>query len=299
MNIETVIVQLRRRGHKVRRSGIRNEIWMCCPFCTLNGKTSDTEFKLGVNVRNGKGHCFRCGWRSRTALTHLQVQGSTEVPTEKPATRKPVELPKDFHLLTPNDEDDWFQLAWKYCVDRGMSEEQILRHKVGLSLEGRFRGRVVFPIYEDDTLVGLTGRTLMKRARPPWLHSENLTTVYWAGRSGKRTVTVTEGVFDALRLERFLSPKTDTMALLGTHLSEAKMRAFKDYREVILWLDPDRAGINAVTEIGGLLIEREKTVSVVSSNRDPSELDERTIRTCYKEQFAWAYMRYRLMLGRV
>lgn len=282
---EVMLRQLSRRGiHGVVSGG---EIRIHCPFCMLRGKSKDDQLSCSINYRRGMGYCFRCHWKSRKALEELKVANVVGgVAIEDPVTDVPVVLPEDFEPLHSKG-DEWMQKAWQYAMGRGLSEEQVHRHQVGLSLIGRSRARVVFPIYRKKQLLGFSGRTLVD-AEPKWLHSPGLRSVYPA-RYGfnKTTVIIVEGIVDALVVERWV-PGADVLALLGTHLSEQKMQWLDSYSNIVLWLDPDLPGRKATVTIAPQLEDYGKRVMVVQSEKDPADLTEQEIHAALSKWQRWS-----------
>src|SRR6266446_4324394 len=284
-----IVAQLQRRGIRARESGISNEIKACCPFCQLRGKmTPDLSYALGVNIKSQKGHCFRCGWRSRdNALKQLKIfvdAGEKEKTLSKPK----IQPPEDFEPLDQSSQDEWMQLAYAYVFDRGLSKEQIERYQIGLCLMGKFRGRIVFPVFHMQELLGFTGRTLVPGREPKWLHSTGLQAPFSARWGRKEEIVLVEGVFDALKVERFLGHHVDVIALLGTHLSEEREKWIKRYPIITLWFDPDRAGASAAIETAERLLDMGKEVLITMSGSDPADLNQEGIEGAFRQRRSWS-----------
>lgn len=304
MSRNAIIAQLSRHGMSARPSG-NDEIRVCCPFCPDRGRSPDDEYALGVNVHTGIGHCFRCGWRSGFALDKLKVE-RREFSFEDPKTETPPpRLPEDFTLLQEDDSDEWMTIAWRYVTNppskkgRGISEIQVRNKRLGLSMTGKFAYRVIFPIYRNEKLLGFTGRTILKDGFPKWKHSEGLNAMYPARISKTAdTVVLTEGVVDALAVARNLSVLDigwkicpDSIALLGTGLPAEKMEWIERYQEIVLWMDPDRAGKKFTADIGERLSETFQ-VMVVRPDRkcDPSDLSQMESLKLYHSRERWTSM---------
>lgn len=213
--------------------------------------------------------------------TLIYVQTKAK-PEEKPDA---VKLPEDFELLTEAG-DEWMRRAWSYVVNRGVSNEQIHQHGIGLSLMGRYRARVLFPITQKSRLLGFSGRTLTN-IEPKWLHSTGLRSVYPALAIGRPDLVLVEGIFDALVVERYLGQLTDVIALLGTHLSEEKLKWVDSYERITLWLDPDKAGIKATHTIANELTEEGKKVFYVASQKEPADLSAIDLYKAYRGRERW------------
>lgn len=286
---------LQLKGIKVQVRG--RTAWICCPFCSLRGTSPDTRFRLGIELRGGKvprgmGHCFNCGYKSPYTLQRLlkiDIQDLTLDDTLSEEKIRP-ELPSDFQLLQgPDEYDEWVQLAWDYLQGRGIREDQIRRHRVGLSLIGRARGRIVFPIYDQKRFKGYTARTLINR-EPKWLHSKNLRVSFWASRKGREELIVTEGVFDALAIERALGDRVDALAILGSSMTEERLSKMKPYSRITIWLDSDQAGRKGVIDLGSILDEKgAQEISVVrGSGHDPGSMKDQEIRESYASSVGWS-----------
>jgi hypothetical protein len=56
----------------VSQRGDPAEIAMACPFCAGQFDTLSERKVFGLNLENGKAHCYRCDWKSRTVLYTAQ-----------------------------------------------------------------------------------------------------------------------------------------------------------------------------------------------------------------------------------
>lgn len=272
MTLDAILIQLRQRGLKAIQTGTPNEISLCCPFCVRRGQTSDTRFRLSVNTHKNAAYCFNCHWSSRHALQALKIAGAEGILEEEVIIPPTIQLPDDFEPLEAST-DDWIEQGYEYVKKRGMTDKQIARYHVGLSMTGRAAGRVVFPIFHDRKLVGWSGRSLIKR-EPKWLHSKGLVYGYPVVDSLHRDwLVVVEGIFDALAVGR----QYRAYGLLGTHLTDTRLRPLKFYGKILLWLDPDRAGIAATIAIAERLTQEQKELHVVMPKVwkvDPSDLTD-------------------------
>lgn len=177
--------------------------------------------------------------------------------------------------------------AVKYLLSRGVSIQQAKKHRIGFCMMGKFRGRVVFPIYDENKFAGYTARTFLPESQPKWLHSAGLKAAYTAGWRRKKEVILVEAVLDALVLERWLGGDVDVVALLGTHLSDYKSRWVEPYQVVTLWLDADHAGRKAAVEIASELHEQGRGVQLVQAAEDPSDLTHEEILLAYGARRRW------------
>ena len=263
-----------------------NEIKICCPFC------DDNRFRLGINTLLNKGHCFNCDWSSSKAIQSLlwalRITATVDLKTKTqavPIAPEPTKLPDDFtpffsfslecaihpeHAFVWNEHEDLADDLVRHAFDalrsRNVTNKQIDNHRLGTSFSGRYAYRVIFPINDSFGLLGFTAWDYTRQARIKYLHSDGPKFIY--GLRGKhRSVILTEGVFDALAVERVFGNEYDCGALLGHTISpEAAISLLCAYDRVVLWLDPDKAGVDGVASVGNVLltINKQLLLDVVS-----------------------------------
>lgn len=280
-----------------------DEIYICCPFCTEEGETPDERFRLGVNVRTGKMHCFNCEKSSGNAdYTFREIQraldtGAIETQQERRQTKKKnvkIELPEDFEIIKPASEstDYWNNVAYRYLRRRGITRRQITEKQIGYSMVGDMHHRVVFPVFVKGRLKGLVGRDFTEKQDLKYKNSVGEKAVYNVAANPQKSLCLVEGVFDTLCVERGAKELgIDTSGLLGHSIKDGQLWVLEPYDRIILWLDPDAAGIKGVISIAKK-IQQDKRVDVVLPNSfsnpdakdcDPSDLsDERIIKKLRK-----------------
>jgi hypothetical protein len=71
----------------------------------------------------------------------------------------------------------------------------------------------------------------------------------WLTRAKNKTLVITEDYLSAYRIH--IDGNKDSLALLGTHLSDVTMFHIeeKNYDKIVIWLDPDLAGVSASEKI--------------------------------------------------
>jgi Toprim domain-containing protein len=287
---------------EVRPGASSEEIWMCCPFCTERGESADGRFRLGVNLRTGQGQCFNCSWKGRGEYTFSQIQKSLatgeieaaqELRHKKKHHKEKPYLPNDFERLRKptnkgviGDTDYWNDKAYKYIRSRGVTEGQIDRKHIGYSLIGDMAYRAVFPVYVRGKLKGLVGRDITGKQEIPYRNSVGGKALYNVQDHPHKTVVLMEGIFDTLVAEKPARKiDMDVNGLLGHDLTDDQMELLEPYKTIILWLDPDEAGLKGLMKIPRK-IPKDKIVKVVlpmgfkhpgASDTDPSELEPTVI----------------------
>lgn len=147
----------------------------------------------------------------------------------------------------------------------------------------RFRGRLMFPIWDaTGQVVGFGGRSL-RGEEPKYLNSpENryfekgklLYALYHAREAIRHTeqIIVVEGYMDAIRLHQ--SGIKNVVASMGTALGLHQVQLLLRYaREVVLAYDNDEAGHNAALKAAALLKQHRGRVRVLllPEGKDPDE----------------------------
>jgi DNA primase len=204
--------------------------------------------KLSVNVENDAWHCWVCDRGGLNLLRLLRFKGDTEEsreyekslgPRQERKTRvfaKP-ELPSEFRTLTKSWSSPYYRHAMTYVLDRGLTEEDIWRYKIGYCEDGEYRNRVVFPSFDaDGELNFVIGRSFYHQGKP-YHHGEfdkdivfNEYLVDW-----RKPVTLVEGVFDAISAGKNAIPR------LGSSISESSKLFAKLLRapDIYLAFDTD------------------------------------------------------------
>ena len=289
-NSITLDTALRKQGYEIRyHAANEEEIRVCCPFCVENGQTEDKKFRLGINMRTGQAHCFNCGWK--TSDIYRLLQKATGVPVRvnddyyESNTKKKTapELPAEFIGLHTKESQESVigRRAYNYLQRRGVFDLQIKRHNIGYCHSGHYGYRVVFPIYRRGKLLTFISRDFTGKQEPRFLNMPgekplyNVEALERAYRKGTRPwVVVYEGIFKVLAGEcavwgdkglHELEPIVH-VGTLGSHITELQLRDLKPDRiaGIVLFPDPNAAGLDGYLEAGHTLLGRGHVVAVAS-----------------------------------
>jgi len=175
---------------------------------------------------------------------------------------------------------------YNHLRSKGFGDDAILRS--GLVLKGknggfydRFRGRIMFPIFDiRGNVIGFGGR-VTDSSLPKYMNSpktlvydkgKNLYALNFAKNSGEKRLIVVEGYMDVISLHQ--RGIINTVASLGTALTESQGRLLKKYaEEVIISYDSDSAGQAATMKGLDLMKNIGCNVKVLSlpQGKDPDE----------------------------
>lgn len=204
-----------------------------CPF--LDHPTHNHCY---INVAKGVFFCHYadCGEKGtiKKLLKKYEIAGELE-PRKEIIEKKEYEL-TDFSqfskVMGKNGTLDL--LALTYLRKRGLSEKEIEFYDIRVSDSGKYYGRVLVPIYENDRLVCFATRSFMPFIKPKYLYPRTGETLLTSGeaifgyeKAWKDTIcniasiVITEGVFDAIAANRIAGLRG--LAILSSHLTEGQL----------------------------------------------------------------------------
>lgn len=265
-----------------------SEVVYICPFCALSPRTNSSPDKTGhlyVNTRDNVYHCFRCGAGgpvSDLCLSRMELKHEFE--DNLPSLVHQHAPGKLIHELTGLTRT----IPLRYLCDiRGLTLEEVSKHGIRYNTG---ENKLFFPIY------GIPG------GEPLWYQSKAIAggnyqtpkgnpfascTLFrtWGvplcvGRA-KKTVVLTEGVFDAIRVGRV----RPAVAAFGKNIPENRIKALTRLAEsVIVLLDSDTKHLSQE------LVFRIRTMGtpavmgdITRLNGDPGDTDMDTLQSIVEE----------------
>ena len=240
---------LRMRGIRYRENKSHpSEITICCPFCIDRGQTEDVRYRLGINLANQKGHCFNCDWRSQHALSFVArklgetslLDDATEGVEAPPLP--PITLPEGWTSIRGCDATGLplYRQPRQYLRNRGLTEAQIDGKNLGACFIGKYAYRIIFPLLRQDRLVGFVGRDFTGTSPIPYMNSTGEKFFYNAPPDCRnQVVIVSEGVFDALSIERAMAPPVLSVASLSHSITELQEEWLSEAKGICFFLDRD------------------------------------------------------------
>ncbi len=171
-------------------------------------------------------------------------------------------------------------LMRSYLNTLGFDDERLVEAGLLVTPDGateprpRFRGRLIFPIYDPaGHVVGFGGR-LLGPGEPKYLNSPEspvfskgklLYGLNWAKQAARRDerMLVVEGYFDVVRI--IGAGVESVVAPMGTALTEDQAKLIRRYTDrVYLLYDSDKAGLKATFRSGDELLRQGAAVQVVT-----------------------------------
>jgi len=236
---DAVVKELERIFGRVLREN-NGELRVNCPRCLENKGKRDTNFKLYINPNKGFGktkgfwNCFRCNYRGRGLIklglqaeklqsnilaeseliastpklniTH-EIQGNKKSKSKAlTPTRLPIGFRTDFSATLVGRN------AYSYLRGRGLTQQQIINHKIGYVSGGRYRNTVVFPVFNmNGDLIYWVARSVLEKR---YLNCPGKNSHVLFNFKNQRHIVLCEGIFDALAVGKF------GVALLGKILKK-------------------------------------------------------------------------------
>lgn len=230
----------------------------------LNDNCTDNRRSMKVqhSADGYSCYCFSChfkrrklhGERSISKLVasrnnKLFISQNKYVPT----------LPKDFTTEIPAKYAVWLYKA-------GIYKDTYIKYGIGWS---QGMQRIILPVYKQDELIYLQARAVLHGMQPKYLNPSNSNSVYFKSLPSKYLITnkvivITEDMLSAIRTGVYLT----SYSLLGTVISDALAYKLSDYT-CLIWLDPDKAGINGTRKVKKKLQSLGCKVYALSGTKDP------------------------------
>jgi hypothetical protein len=297
-----------------------DEVKVCCPFCIEEGESPDSRYRLGINVRTGKAHCFNCGWsagdyvftaRALARIADVDMTGdrvTAHNESSAPVRAKPAPAPVYLSGLPEGYERFSFDSPFErqardYLMNRGITRDQIDRWEIGFAMAGKYAGRVIIPVVHDKQIAGVACRDYTGLAddtkRMRWMNSESLRGVF--GMKGNSCATITEGCMDALRLEPLL-PGEDSLCVFGSNISEDQMQFLRRYKRLTYLCDYDKPGCKGArincAQIAEAGVEILVHVPDTLDGSDPGTQSDELLKKRHRSARLWSKHVERLLIHR-
>jgi len=218
-------------GTGKKKLSICLDTWMChCWVCSIKGKTPYKIIKEHISVDLAKVFLKQFGDK--------RTEEDSESESEESVT-----FPARFNLLanvTNKNLDPDVRDCLRYLKKRGVTREQLWKHKIGYFSSNSLSRRVVFPSFDNEQKLNFyVTRAIDPDAFLKYRNSKAKKTeivfdeirIDW-----QQEIMIVEGVFDMLKCPE------NTTCLLGSSLSKDHklfQKIVKHKTPVLLGLDPD------------------------------------------------------------
>lgn len=299
VNLEAVLRHYQVPGLRRRR----DQLIGCCP---LHGGKRDDSFRVHLN--KNMFHCFACG-AAGNALDFVAALERCSIREAALRLQRWFGMPPSMVCQAKSGPELWQegkgQLVRKkegcnnlplrftltgvdpshaYLGERGIDRATAVEFGVGFyARPGLMNGRIVIPIRNaDGAVVAYAGRALdgkLPKYKLPvgFRKTLELFNFHRAASTASQTVIVVEGYFDCLKVHQAGLPWV--VALMGSSLSAEQERVLlQRFERVVLMLDGDAAGRNAMQTLTARLSRRCSVVSVwVPEDSQPDQLSAVTV----------------------
>jgi transcription elongation factor Elf1 len=257
----------------------KSDIVFHCPFCNHHKK------KLSVNLTNQKYHCWICETKGRSISNLFYKYGATKNQIDqlrnvleyyqmKDDTKEDIpntllKLPDEYISLdkVPHKSVLNFLKRFKHSF----TTQDIVRHKVGYCLTGKYAGRIILPSYDKNGTLNFfegrdfTGLSPYKYLGAPVKINDIIVNEFFL--DFKFPIVIVEGFFDSVSVKR------NVTYLTGSIISEKlKHRLLMEETPLVyIAIDPDKKkqAIKYCLELGAIGIP---TKLVDLGTKDPSDL---------------------------
>lgn len=266
-----------------------DNIQCTCPF-HKNGQERKPSF--GININNGKAHCFSCNWSGDITTMISELFGhptdfgqyglkwlirnfnSLEVENRKPIMSFNNSISKEqvSNKFILEEELDKYRYIHPYMYQRGLTDDIIEEFDIGYDKESKC---LTFPVKD---LKGNVVLVATRSVEGKFFHIPKTDSkpIYCAERfvDGKyKECYITESFLNCLTLWKLGKP---AVALMGTGSSEQyKILRKLPVRKYIIALDPDIAGKHGTERLKRQLTNKlVREINYIDKDKDINDLQE-------------------------
>lgn len=261
----------------------RNNYAFTCP----NG-CHPTKHKLEINLDTHQYQCWICGGekggiqgknllyllKQAKASKNLIEQMKPYIDESKSApiisNNIQVELPKEYKPLYPPPTDIIGRHALAYIKKRSITEQDIMKYKLGYCEYGEYAKRIILPTYDKNgNLNYFVARTFDKDNPIPYKNPEiskdiipDEHLINW-----DLPIILCEGKFDQIAIKRNCIP------LLGKSIQPSLMKKILESKVNKIYIAIDKDALKKALQFCEMLLAEGKEVYLVEmENKDPSKM---------------------------
>jgi DNA primase len=238
---------------------IKDEHIYFCPHCNHKKR------KLSVNYDKNKFKCWVCMYSGNSIYFLIKRYGTYEhlktfiafsdtislTSIYKLFFDKESQVQKKNKCILPDEyefilySDHFFaQKALEYLYkDRGLSEEDIYKWKIGICTKGKYSGRIIFPSFDENGDCNFfVARGFLPDTKYTYLYSEinkNLVIINEANIDWNKPVYIVEGMFDAIKINNNCIPLLGKTIVVEDDYSKLLLKLMLYNTKIYLCLDND------------------------------------------------------------
>lgn len=228
-----------------------------CIYCD----TKEDSFNLGFNPE-GYCNCWKCGShnlnKTLSLILHISENQIKDILDDYKGNYKQVSqsIKKYTHKVLSLPTDTFTISEENYLKSRNFDVDYLHRKYklVGGGVVGRYKFRIIIPIYYKNRLVSFISRSILRGSElkeygiPRYLNlsnEESLMNVkdifYNLDNCNLDTVILTEGCFDVMRLGDIDSNSDNVICSLGTTITQAQIRLLSErFKKVYIMFDNEK-----------------------------------------------------------
>jgi len=270
-------------------------IGLNCPFC------DDPSNHLGINIETGSVSCWRCGKKSIIRLVKnlvgLRVKNVDMILARH--RRKRYEQGRNLTAIQGSLEDVqttfpssakkvFPELHLEWLKKRKYNPAEVIKRYdlYAVYQTGKYKYRIVAPIYFRGQLVSFVARDVTEEAEHPYLNCPNEDSVIPVKRclynidSVRKTALVVEGITDVWRIGR------GTVATFGIEFTKAQVNMLSGLDKVFVMFDAETQAIKQARKFAAMATSVVKSVEIIEmESGDPDSLRENFVRNLRLEIF--------------
>lgn len=206
-----------------------HEYYACCPECIKRVGVVDTLFKLGINVKSGVFHCYRCGFKGRVKdLADFAFYVADERWETVRQRLEKLDAPIVIQKFSVNIDDISFPIsareapnASKYLESRGIGEDIIEKFNLRAG-KGEWKNRIILPYFEEERCSYVIGRSYTgSTIRYKNTSVSKYNVLYGVDLVTEGKAIICEGVFSAIAA--YQATGIPAVALLGKNFSDGQL----------------------------------------------------------------------------
>lgn len=264
-----------------------NDLWFKCVSPTHKDKDPSAHICADRNHhKHGIYNCFGCRdsgniimlVRDWLGLTFWEAVNWVETRTYPEDNVQPVRQSIKIKIptLPPNyefyDERElWNPPYLEYLFNRGITWEQIVKHRIGYCDQGRYSRRIIIPVLLNGMLQTWIGRHIWDGKRVTSCRNGNVGLfASELANPQKGPAILSEGWADALAIERLDFP--NSMALQTNTILPEQFEFIKRFKFTILVPDGDDGGKRLIDSIAPYINQHEFFIAEITPEEDPASL---------------------------